>query len=99
MIVFKILGIGALALVLAACGALQGPSRRAAKPREHPSSPMEMRAPGTVYHIDEAQSELRILVYRAGPLARSRAQPRASSTASFAARSISRPPRAHRRFR
>ncbi|MGC1521735.1 MAG: YceI family protein [Steroidobacteraceae bacterium] len=31
---------------------------------------MEMGAPGTVYHVDEAQSELRILVYRGGPLAR-----------------------------
>lgn len=31
---------------------------------------MEQGAPGTIYHVDETQSELRILVYRGGPLAR-----------------------------
>jgi hypothetical protein len=66
--VFKNLSIGVLALLLAACGA---PKVRHAvpppKPEETVPSP---RLPGKVYRIDENQSELRILVYRAGPLAR-----------------------------
>jgi hypothetical protein len=61
--VFKILGIGALALVLAACAAPQ--------PRHPaPASPIDLGSAGTIYRVDETQSELRILVYRAGPLAR-----------------------------
>lgn len=65
----KILGIGALALVLAACGAFQsrhaGPKAPAA-----PASPTEQGIAGAIYHVDETESELRILVYRGGPLAR-----------------------------
>jgi hypothetical protein len=67
--VFKSLSVGALALVLAACIAPkvrhpvpQGPGESAPPP----SSPL----PGRAFRIDENQSELRILVYRAGPLAR-----------------------------
>ena len=67
---FKSLSVGALALVLAACVAPkprhpmpQGPPGEAAPP---PGLPL----PGRAFHIDENQSELRILVYRAGPLAR-----------------------------
>jgi hypothetical protein len=68
--VFKSLSVAALALVLAACVAPkprhpmpQGPPGEAAPP---PGLPL----PGRAFHIDENQSELRILVYRAGPLAR-----------------------------
>ena len=71
----KILGIGALALVLAACGAFQarhaGPKSPGASPElQAPASPIDQGAPGTTYRVDETQSELRILVYRAGSLAR-----------------------------
>jgi len=67
--VFKRLSVGALALVLAAC--------IAPKPR-HPipqvpgelAPPPGLAVPGRAFRIDENQSELRILVYRAGPLAR-----------------------------
>ena len=66
---FKNLSIGVLALLLAACGVLK--VRHAApppKPAESISRPGV--PPSRVYRIDENQSELRILVYRAGPLAR-----------------------------
>ena len=69
----KNLGIGALALVLAACSAFQA---RHAAPKSPGASPeLQAQAPdqgsaGTNYRVDETQSELRILVYRAGPLAR-----------------------------
>jgi YceI-like domain len=67
--VSKHIGIGALALVLAACGAFQA---RHAGPRspETPVSPIDQGSPGAMYRVDETGSELRILVYRAGPLAR-----------------------------
>jgi hypothetical protein len=61
--------IGVLALLLSACGFLK--VRHAApppKPEESLSRPG--LPPGRAYRIDENQSELRILVYRAGPLAR-----------------------------
>ncbi|GAC1676636.1 MAG: hypothetical protein NVS9B2_27280 [Steroidobacteraceae bacterium] len=55
--------------MLAACGAPglrhaapQGPGERAAEPN--------LESPGRNYRIDENQSELKVLVYRAGPLAR-----------------------------
>jgi hypothetical protein len=67
--VFKNLSIGVLALLLAACAVFK--VRHAApppKPEESISRPS--LPPGTVYRVDENQSELRILVYRAGPLAR-----------------------------
>jgi YceI-like domain len=66
--VFKIVGIGVLALSLAACGALKG--RHAAPPSPGPAPSLELPLPGQAYEIDENRSELRILVYRAGPLAR-----------------------------
>jgi hypothetical protein len=67
--VSKHIGIGALALLLAACGAFQA---RHAGPRspETPASPIDQGSPGAIYRVDETGSELRILVYRAGPLAR-----------------------------
>lgn len=65
---FKIVGIGVLALSLAACGALKG--RHAAPPSPGPAPSHELPLPGQAYQIDENRSELRILVYRAGPLAR-----------------------------
>jgi hypothetical protein len=68
-IVSKNLGIGALALILAACAAFQA---RHPGPRipEAPVSPIDQGSAGTIYRVDETESELRILVYRAGPLAR-----------------------------
>ena len=65
---FKIVGIGVLALSLAACGALKG--RHAAPPSPGPAPSLGLPLPGQAYQIDENRSELRILVYRAGPLAR-----------------------------
>ncbi|MHB8475242.1 MAG: YceI family protein [Steroidobacteraceae bacterium] len=65
---FKIVGIAVLALSLVACGALKG--RHAAPPSPAPAPSLEMPLPGRPYQIDENRSELRILVYRAGPLAR-----------------------------
>src|SRR5271168_3241032 len=71
--VSKNLGIGALALVLAACGVFQarhaGPKSPGAAPELQAQAP-DQGSPGTIYRVDETQSELRILVYRAGPLAR-----------------------------
>jgi hypothetical protein len=66
--VFKSWGVGVLALLLTACGAPK--VRHAAPPRPEESVSRPGLPPGTVYRVDESQSELRILVYRAGPLAR-----------------------------
>jgi hypothetical protein len=73
--VFKNFRIGALALSLAACGGLkarhaiqQGPAESGSRP-DLASRP-DLSLPGRVYRIDGSESELRILVYRAGPLAR-----------------------------
>jgi len=66
--VFKIVGIGVLALSLAACGALKG--RHAAPSSPGPAPSLELPLTGQAYQIDENRSELRILVYRAGALAR-----------------------------
>ena len=65
---FKNLSIGVLALFLAACGVFKV---RPAAPPPKPEEPISRPGlpPGRVYRIDEKQSELRILVYRAGPLA------------------------------
>lgn len=65
---FKSLGVGVLVLALAACGA---PRTRQGAPQspDESAGPPEPPVGGTVYHVDEAQSELRILVFRAGPLA------------------------------
>jgi YceI-like domain len=66
--VFKSISVGALALVLAACIApkVRHPAPQGPVESPPPSSPL----PGRAFRIDENQSELRILVYRAGPLAR-----------------------------
>jgi len=64
----KRIGIAVLVLGLAACGA---PRPRQAVPQPAPqpeASAQPLPAPGT-YRIDSSRSELRILVYRAGPLA------------------------------
>ena len=66
---FKNLGIGVLALFLAACG-VPRPRHAAPPPKPEESISRPGLPPGRVYRIDENQSELRILVYRAGPLAR-----------------------------
>jgi YceI-like domain len=67
-LVFKSLWVGSLALLVAACGA---PKPRPAAPQS-PAAFVPAPDPpaGRIYRIDEGQSELRILVYRAGPLAR-----------------------------
>jgi YceI-like domain len=67
--VFKRLGIGVLVLLLAACAALKG--RHAAPQKPEVTVPsLELPLPGRAYQIDANRSELRVLVYRAGPLAR-----------------------------
>lgn len=68
LLVFKKLCTGLLALSLSACGA---PRPRHATPQNPVESPStaNLPLPGRVYRIDESHSELRILVYRAGPLA------------------------------
>jgi len=66
--VLKICNVGILALALAGCGAPR--PRQAAPPPENSVSSPALSSPGKVYRIDEKESELRVLVYRAGPLAR-----------------------------
>jgi hypothetical protein len=66
--VLKSLSVGALALLLAACGGLK--PRHAAPPSPEESVSRPGSPPGRIYHVDEKQSELRVLVYRAGPLGR-----------------------------
>jgi len=64
----KSFGVAALALLLAACGA---PRSRQAQPHNAVTPGASQRPlPGAAYRIDSRQSELRVLVYRAGPLAR-----------------------------
>jgi hypothetical protein len=66
--VLKNLGVGVLALLLTACGALK--ARHAAPPQPEEGIARPGLPAGRVYRVDETRSELRILVYRAGPLAR-----------------------------
>jgi polyisoprenoid-binding protein YceI len=61
---FEIFGAVSLALLLAACGA---PKSRPAG-SAHPVAPAT--SPAGSYYVDRTQSELRILVYRAGPMER-----------------------------
>ena len=63
---FKSIKLGVVALLLAACTA---PGSRHATPQNPGESPAAPPLHGRVYRIDESRSELRILVYRAGPLA------------------------------
>ena len=66
---FKSFGIAALALLLVSCGAPR-PRPVPPQPAPAPSAPPQAPPAGTtVYRIDPAQSELRVLVYRAGPMA------------------------------
>jgi hypothetical protein len=67
--VFKSISVGALALVLAACAAPKPRHPIPQSPGESAPAPV-LPVPGRAFRIDESQSELRILVYRAGPLAR-----------------------------
>ena len=64
---FKSFGVAVLALLVAACGAAK--VRPAAPPSPEESISRPGLPPGKIYRIDASQSELRILVYRAGPLA------------------------------
>ncbi len=65
---FKCLRVAVLLCLLAACGAPK--PRPSAAPLPVQSALPQVGAGTHVYRIDGAQSELRILVYRAGPLAR-----------------------------
>jgi hypothetical protein len=69
LLVFKNWSIGVLALLLAACG-VPKVRHAAPPPKSEESMPRPGLPPGRVFRIDENQSELRILVYRAGLLAR-----------------------------
>lgn len=64
---FKSFSVGVLALLLAACGPVK--VRHAAPPSPEESISRPGLPPGKIYRIDASQSQLRILVYRAGPLA------------------------------
>jgi hypothetical protein len=69
MLVFKNVGFGFLVLLLAACGAprpRQTVPQNVGGPAQLPAAPSSAAA----YRIDSSRSELRILVYRAGALAR-----------------------------
>lgn len=68
LLVFKILKLGFLALLLAACTAPRPRNATPQNPGESPAAP-NLPLHGKAYRIDESRSELRILVYRAGPLA------------------------------
>jgi len=65
--VFKSFGVAVLALLVAACGAAK--VRPAVPPSPEESISRPGLPAGKIYRIDASQSELRILVYRAGPLA------------------------------
>lgn len=65
---FKEFSIGFLVLLLAACGAPRPRHAGPQSPGGAPATP-NLQLPGRNYRIDASRSELRILVYRAGPLA------------------------------
>jgi polyisoprenoid-binding protein YceI len=64
--VFKSYGAVLLGLLLVACGA---PKPRQSAPHAAPAPAIPPAIAGRTYRIDPAQSELRLLVYRAGPMA------------------------------
>jgi hypothetical protein len=71
--VLKSIGIAVLSMILAACGAPRphpsAPANPTVPPRTNaPSAGLPLPAPGD-YRIDTGNSELRLLVYRGGPLA------------------------------
>lgn len=65
---FKICSVGVLVLLLGGCGAPK--LRQTAPPRSTGAAAGRAAPSGRVYRVDANQSELRVLVYRAGPLAR-----------------------------
>jgi hypothetical protein len=66
---FKRVGIALVVLGLAACGAPRPRPPTPQTPNQPAPSLQQLPAPGT-YRIDSSMSELRVLVYRAGALAR-----------------------------
>jgi hypothetical protein len=67
--VFRNVGVVVLVLALAACGAPKARHGGPQNPHE-PVRPADLQVSGKTYRVDASQSELRVLVYRAGPLAR-----------------------------
>jgi len=65
---FKICSVGVLVLLLGGCGAPK--LRQSAPPTPTSAAASRGAPPGRTYRVDENQSELRVLVYRAGALAR-----------------------------
>jgi YceI-like domain len=66
--VFNRVAIAVVVLILSACGAPR-PRPSAPQPPIHPAPSLQSLPPPGAYAIDSQNSELRILVYRAGPLA------------------------------
>jgi hypothetical protein len=69
VLVFKSFSVCALIVILTACGALKG-RHAGPQPPHEPAGPKDLQFSGKHYRVDESRSELRVLVYRAGPLAR-----------------------------
>jgi YceI-like domain len=66
--VFNRVAVAVVVLILSACGAPR-PRPSAPRPPIHPASGLQSLPPPGTYTIDSQNSELRVLVYRAGPLA------------------------------
>jgi hypothetical protein len=66
--VFNRIAVAGVVLILSACGAPR-PRPSAPQPEIQPASILQSLPPAGAYAIDSQNSELRILVYRAGPLA------------------------------
>src|SRR5271163_3381981 len=66
---FKRVGVALVVLGLAACGAPRPRAPAPQTPNQPTPSLQPLPAPG-IYRIDSSKSELRVLVYRAGALAR-----------------------------
>lgn len=65
---FKFFSAGIFILLIAGCGAPR-PRQSVSQCKDDSPSRLEMALPGRAYRIDASQSELRVLVYRAGPMA------------------------------